>query len=422
MNTLRPVDPGYDPGYPRRLGEAELRALLRRSLLERFSGATILSGALLAGCLPQVLAQEPASRPQAGRLPRPPRMAEPAFAKELQALVAELMGSSKGGFWDAHSAIALARPLPSNPPVKCPRIRISFGNSYVGIFDVEAAKQATRKLFAHYGVPLQEDVRVTGTGFEFVADGYDPERKVGFKIRVPAAAQLGRGKVAPAEPAERALEDQELQAVDRAVAKGELELFVVDGTAYPNMDNDLYTPMQYYLSSVVDYLNWVHGEEHIDAATVFGRLPGWVRGEQEPAPSFLPGGAFTEERDLKHWTLTKGHAGRSDRWCEPGGSCLRVELAPGGEARYVVPAGLAVELGPERRMVSFKLHVDGGDSSLVQATGLGARGEELELRLHPQGVRQMLFPPEERKVRLYALRLRSQSKAPVTFYLRDLSW
>ena len=427
MNTLRPVDPGYDPGYPRRLTAPELQALLRRNLLERFSGATILGGALLAGSWPP-LAQEPATRPGTRPAPllRPPRMTQPAFARELDALVAEVLAQSKGefgGFWEANSAIVLHRPLPSNPPVKCPRIRISFGNSHVGIFDVEAAKQATRRLFAHYGITLAEDARVAGAGYEFVADGYDAERRIGFKIRVPAGPGVVPGKVQPAEPDERALEDAELPAVEQAVAKGALRMFVVDGSAYPNMDNDLYTPMEYYLSSVVDYLKWVHGDQRIDAGTVLGRLPGWARSQFERTSALLPGGALEDEEDLGHWRLRSARADRSDRWCEAGGSCLRLELAPGGEARYVVPDDVALVLDGARRVLSFKLHVDGGDPTSVQVTGLGERDAELPLVVHGEGVRQTLVAKDESsKPRVLALRLRSTRTTPVTVYLRDLRW
>ena len=36
------------------------------------------------------------------------------------------------------------------------------------------------------------------------------------------------------------------------------------------MDGDLYTPTQYYLASVIDYLNWVHGDREIDHSRILG--------------------------------------------------------------------------------------------------------------------------------------------------------
>ena len=98
--------------------------------------------------------------------------------------------------------------LKTNPPVRYPQIPISFGNSYVGIFDAEKAKQATHRLFAAYGITLQKDVPMKGAGYEFVADGYHPMLNVGFKIVIPEGPVGLNGKALPKQAEEFKLDDK----------------------------------------------------------------------------------------------------------------------------------------------------------------------------------------------------------------------
>jgi len=49
MSPLKPVEPNYHVLYPRQLTEAEIRDLLRPSLLRRFSKKALVAGALAAG-------------------------------------------------------------------------------------------------------------------------------------------------------------------------------------------------------------------------------------------------------------------------------------------------------------------------------------------------------------------------------------
>jgi hypothetical protein len=189
-------------------------------------------------------------------------------------IVREVLGDKRGGWNDSTRLVSKAE-LSSNPAVKYPRIPVMFGNSYVGLFDTEAAREATRRLFAEYGLELEPGVRLKGEGFDFVADGYDEEKKVGFKLVEGDGARIrfADQKVVKAPP-KQTLEDVELPALDKAVQAGEVRVFVAQAGGVPNMDNDLYTPMQYYLASVVDYLNWVHGDRQIDPARVLGDVPG----------------------------------------------------------------------------------------------------------------------------------------------------
>ena len=74
-------------------------------------------------------------------------------------------------------------------------IRISFGNSYVGIFDTEAAKAAAAKLFQQYGIELKKDVPIKVDGYEFTADGYDEKLRIGFELVVPDQTVVGEPQV-----------------------------------------------------------------------------------------------------------------------------------------------------------------------------------------------------------------------------------
>ena len=49
MSSLKPVPRSYCPDYPRFLTEADIREILRPSLLARFSRETLLAGAMLTG-------------------------------------------------------------------------------------------------------------------------------------------------------------------------------------------------------------------------------------------------------------------------------------------------------------------------------------------------------------------------------------
>ncbi len=268
MSALRPVRGPYEPGYPRELTEEEIERLLRPGLLARFSRETLVAGALVAG-----LALGAAS-PPAGDGDRPSRQElgkaelEAAQRKAL-AFAREVLGSYKDKVWNDETNLRLTPVLEPNPPVKYPRIPIMFGNSRVGIFDTKKAVEATRKLFEIYGVQLQADQGVQGEGFEFQADGWDPKRKIGFRLIQPAEQAEG---AAPKDPA-KALESREMAPLGAAVKAGRLRIFVAQATGFPNMDGDLYTPMEYYLGSVVDYLNWALGGMEIDRQKVLDRIP-----------------------------------------------------------------------------------------------------------------------------------------------------
>lgn len=212
----------------------------------------------------------------------------------VDAIIKEVLGNSKKTFWYDKAMLAPleqkegrrypdGKPgLASNPPIKFPVIPINYGNSCVGILDTEAAKTATARLFEAYGIELKKDVPIKGEGYEFVPDGYNEKYRIGFKLMLPVGRDWDGPQVFKDEPPERKLDDQEMDSLDRDVKKGKLNVFVVKAGIYPNMDGDLYTPMEFYLASVVDYLNWVHGDKEIDRTKVLGReRKGYVPREEK---------------------------------------------------------------------------------------------------------------------------------------------
>lgn len=274
MSELRPVSSNYDPGYPRSLTEQEIEDLLRPNLFRRFGkNALMAAGAVVAGiglasAAATGIAQEGGPKP----LPKPGLSTnkDAMFRAKVLKLAHEILGD-KVGSWNAMSAVHIKQDVLANPPIKYPHIPISFGNSYVGIFDAEKARTATFTMFEQYGIKLEKNVTVKGAGYEFNADGFNKELGIGFEIVMPEGP-IGFGpQKLPPEPAERKLDTQELKSLDQDIKAGKQRIFVVHAAGYPNMDGDLYTPMEYYLASVIDYLNWAHGDATMERDAVLGK-------------------------------------------------------------------------------------------------------------------------------------------------------
>ncbi len=409
MSHLKPIASDYQPAYPRELTREQIQELLRPGLLKRFSQQTLATGALIVGmttlgCQSETSAEtspnaQPADAqqtqedPKAGppeEVPEPDQPAEvitdtsypkppakmkgtttstdPNLRKKVDAIVAEVLSKSKQGYWYKHSSLRLQKELKSNPPIKYPVIPISYGNSCVGIFDHATAREATTRLFAAYGIELKKDASLKGFGYEFSADGYDAKQNAGFELVMPQGAYSLTGKAFPKQTDAEHLSDKEKAALSQAVAAGTLNVLVMDAHAFPNMDGDLYTPMEYYLGSVVDYLNWLHGDQQIDPQKVLGKLPGRMQvwndqvKEWQKKYATLPGCGFESDKDVKHWTVEKGTLSRTNQFSgnlmhrnhygnlassSKGAWSLKITLEAGGKAVYTVPAGETVRLKPE---------------------------------------------------------------------------
>lgn len=430
MHTLRQVKRDYDPGYPRSLTQAEILELLRPGLFARFSSKTMLAGAMLAGAaLPGCGAEKITLNEHAPAKPVPKHATtgtDAALKAKVDQLVTELLGSAKEGHWGKHTSLRLSRDLANNPPIKYPSIPISYGNSYVGLFDTEAAKQATFKLFSLYGIEMKSNVPVEGKGFLFEADGYDEKSGIGFKIVMPEEGAR-RGADKP-QAAEKHLDMGEIKMLDNAIKLDQLHLFVAGAGGFPNMDGDLYTPMEYYLASVVDYLNWIHGDKQIELTRVLGKLPGGHTDKSWRELPPLPGCDFENAGDEAAWKVERGTIARSDKWSRHGNHSLQAALEPGGKLVYTVPDGSSIELDKDYRAASCGYYLDGTleEPLTFSFTFGGDDGSEFELHeqvTHGGGgnLRLSSKGSEKGKVaKLKTVTIRADHKRAITIYLDDL--
>ena len=378
MSHLQPVRSDYEPEYPRELTGEQIQDLLRPGLLKRFSQQTIATGALIAGmaasgCSPasggtavevekdKAADDKPDARASQARRQGPTTSKDPNLRKKVDAIVAEVLGKTKKGFWYEHSYLGPAKELKTNPPVKYPIIPISYGNSCIGIFDQATAREATHRLFESFGIKLKKNVSLKGDGYEFQADGFNEDEGIGFELILPQGRAGFGPDIFEKEKDDAYLSKEEKTSLNKAVASGAVDMLVIDAQRFPNMDGDLYTPMEYYLASVVDYLNWVHGDNQIDPSTVLGKLPGRTGIQKQQVEAWqkkyatIPGGSFEDEEDLKNWTAndvvvtrSSTFSGNLTAWrvasSSTGSHSLQLQFETGGRVRYTVPEGARVTL------------------------------------------------------------------------------
>ena len=366
--NLNPVPSDYQPGYPRELTQDQINDLLRPGLLNRFSRQTMAAGALVVGVAtsgcggdgPTIQisrdAKQDSEKPDQAAEEQPRRDGSTTsndsnLKKKVDAIVAEVLGREKERGWYASSTIHISRELKTNPPVKYPSIPISFGNSCVGIFDPDTARAATFRLFEAYGISLQRNVTLQTEGYQLQADGFDPDQKIGFELTMPQGPYGFLGHKADAEPAEKVLTDEERPVLEKDIGERRLNLFLARAEGFPIMDGDTYTPMEYYLGSVVDYLNWVHGDQQLDPLMLLGKLPGRMQLRQEQIEKWqstyplLPGCGFESPDVLEHWSVRDAEISLSEKWSgyqafrgggasSAGTASLQVTLREGGHIEY----------------------------------------------------------------------------------------
>ena len=435
---LNPVPADYAPAYPRRLTADEIEQFLRPGLFRRFSPATMMAGAVIAAALSggcdgesdsaSAAAPGGTGASGAGKSTR----TDPQLRAKVEQIALEVLGPYRARMsWNDDASLCLEKRLSSNPPVKTPSIPISYGNSYVGLFDTNAAKEATRRMFAAYGIELEASVKVKGDGFEFIADGYDPRRRVGFKLLVPGGRTRLADNKPVAGPASEVLAAEELPALDEAVKSGTVNVFVADATDFPNMDGDQFTAMEYYLASVVDYLNWVHGDRTVELNKVLGKLPGAARKrhhrEQWPP---LPGGDFEADEDLKRWRATDGKVSISREWSGFGERGLLVELEPGGSVTYTPPEDEPLFVRPDFLVFRCDLYCPdlaaarAGTNITVTLIGEDDRRAAFVMALGERWARFEWAPGSSRRPpfkRLHGLTITTDSRSPIRFYVDDLA-
>jgi len=393
MSHLQPVRSNYEPAYPQELTAEQVQELLHPGLLKRFSQQTIATGALIAGmaatgCSPssggpsveiggKTPTDDEADAANSGTdhvaigkagVPRSRRERkgtttsnDPNLKKKVDTIVAEVLGRAGRGSWYDRSFLRPVKELKTNPPVKYPVIPISYGNSCVGIFDHTTAREATHRLFETFGIKLQKNVNVKGNGYTFTADGFSEDARIGFELTLPQGRNGFFRKPFEKESDAAFLSDEEIVDLEKDAESGRVNMLVIDATQFPNMDGDLYTPMEYYLASVVDYLNWVHGDSQIDPMMVLGKLPGRMATLKKQVDAWqekyatIPGGGFEDADDLKSWSAIDVKLSQSQRFSgnlaasrkessSVGSKSLQLEFETGGSARYTVPEGATVRL------------------------------------------------------------------------------
>jgi len=248
---VRPVPAGYRPGYPRFVEVTDWERLLRPSGSLLFGG--LLGAALL---VPERAGAQDAPPPPVG----PPLASSNARAAAIANRALDEV--RKSGFRYQRSETGEEEVVKGSPKVTFPKIRISYGNSYVGVFDLARAKQVTVELFAAYGVRLEERHLFKKDGVEFEADGYDPKRKIGFELLGSDRPPGGLSEKVPPRESDPAklLDDAETAKLKEQVAAKQESLFLAPVEKYPNMDGDQYTPLRAYLKSALDYLDWLKRE------------------------------------------------------------------------------------------------------------------------------------------------------------------
>jgi roadblock/LC7 domain-containing protein len=250
---IRPLSQRYDPGYAAFAEIEDWQSFVAPSSKALFAPqALFFAGVLGSVFLADAGAQE---MPKVG----PPLKSPNAEAAKIaNACLDEVKAT---GSWYRDTKFDKKDEVENNPKVVVPNIRISFGNSYSGIFDMVRVKKATIALFGAYGVKLKEDYPLKRGDVEFQVDGYDPEKKIGFEILGADYISTGGFSADPPDPRQSKpatdLDEKEAEKLKKIVSAGEEKMFLAPAVDYPLMDGDEYTPMRAYLQSALDYLQWL---------------------------------------------------------------------------------------------------------------------------------------------------------------------
>lgn len=258
------------------LADRQVEKSSRSNLHMRLLLRVLATGAALAlfGCvqLPKAESSTPGTSKVVPSQPALPGAGLSSLEQPLKGkvdqLTLELLGENP--FEYPGTELRVRKELDANPPVKYPQVTGGCGNMPVLVLDVGDARETTRRVFRQWGIELESDVVIKAPGYDFVADGYSRDHKIGFKLlRVNVAQEgvPGGGRLISVGD----LDESELLALDKDVEAGKLRMFVADQGRYEAWGKQ---HEAYYLASVLDYLNWVHGHPEIDLETVLGyRVP-----------------------------------------------------------------------------------------------------------------------------------------------------
>lgn len=251
--AVEAVPSDYDPGYPEHLSKSDYDALVLRPLRRRLLGIAAAAGLGLGGA-------SSASGQDPGR------------EQAVLGVVDGLLRSHAKRTWLPRATAVRTCPqgLPDDVTVVVPAIPIMFGNSFVGLFDADAARRRARRLFEAYGYDMRSPVPLERGGeTTAVIDGLDEKRRVGFEIREGLRTQLtGWARTAKGEDAAAFVDREDY---DEMVRRG-WKMHVTDRSSYPIMDHDAVTPALAHLISVVDFLNGVTDGPDVDLMAL---MNGW---------------------------------------------------------------------------------------------------------------------------------------------------
>ena len=227
------------------------------------------------------------------------------------------------------------------------------GNSIMGTFDVEKAKLATMTIFEAYGISLDRDVPIAGSGYAFDADGFNAELGVGFEIRYGDERQwFWSAKRAEETEGAGFLGHVELTELEKEINAGKIDVFVCN--PYTNYDGDGKMAMSYYLASIVDYLNWIHGDRTIEYGNVLDEIRELAptRNYDAPARTLWEAGAADDRIPWKMDVPTDALE------MATGDTGLLVNLESGASITYYSPEGAPNQIADPYDRINLSLFID----------------------------------------------------------------
>lgn len=238
-----------------------------------------------------------------------------------------------------NTSIYLFREINKNPFVKYPQYESIFcGNSYMGNMEGYGINEITEKVFSLYGIELESNYILDLDGFKVKIDGYSKEKKIGFwYINHEDNEWL---KIQKDENVKK-----KINLINKYISENKINLFVADSKKYRLYDFDSVSPIEFYFSSVADYLNWFcYGTEN-DLNEIFGKqLEGYSKNDFYGIENLFPGTDFENSDDLKYWNISNADIAISDKWSQHGFNSLELELKKDNRLVYTIPENFKKEL------------------------------------------------------------------------------
>lgn len=285
----------------------------------------------------------------------------PALRKRVDDLCREyLPKNARHKDYGADMTIRLCRYLDASPPVKYPRIVLRDSCDIITPISEKVAESVAQKMFRIYNIATKPDVTIKGNGYLISLDGYDDKRKIGYKII----------------PVDQAVTPVITAAMNRANRQDGIQIFLAEAkhfsatTAMPHPDNT-YIKVKFLISSLSDFLNWIHGDKEPDLNRVNGAYPArmllnswWNRNCLE----ILPCGDVERDNDLRSWKAINAKAERSRKWSEAGLWSMHVDLARGGVVQYIAPQDKPIVLNSDTLAFDCAVLLDSKENERVEVS------------------------------------------------------